>query len=167
MTLAQNQKKGKTIDPKQILDDPIARQWVVFCLAEDQNETGEWYKEKLSFWSTNQDYLKTLGFSYEGNIAHSLDSLTIEKIEDMQGCLLVVKVGNDAKPAGPNDIDLACKLISDALDDVTGVRVLVTHHAIEFKKISLPQLRRLQSEVLSSTMDEAQHNPIIGDLELG
>lgn len=164
----KTEKEEKSaLNTKEILDDPICMQWVTFCLAEDQKETADWYRKKTDFWTANQDHLKNFGFTYDGNLVHSLDSLALEKIEDMQGCLLVVKVGNDAKPAGANDIDLATKLIGDALADISGVRVLITHHAIDIKKISLPQLRRLQSEVLTSTLTEdGVHNPIISDLEL-
>jgi hypothetical protein len=46
--------------------------------------------------------------------------------------LVVVKVGNDDRPAGPKDIKDMKKKIKKALKKN---RILVTHHAVEFEII--------------------------------
>lgn len=51
--------------------------------------------------------------------------------------MLVVKVGNDERPAGPDDIADTVKSITEALKG--GVSpVLVTHHAISFEVVTVP-----------------------------
>ena len=79
--------------------------------------------------------------------------------------MLIVKIGSDERPASPDDINLAYKMLNEVLEGVKGVRVIVTHHAFGIEKISLPQLRALQSSVLASTDPNEEINPII-DMEL-
>ena len=153
------------INIEDIMDDPICQQWITYSTAEDSNHPAEWFKEKQTFWEENQTHLESNGFNYATNIGSALDQVEIMKEEELEGCLLVVKIGNQDRPASPDDINLAYKMLNEVLDGVKGVRVVVTHHAFDISKVALPQLRALQSAVLASTDPREDINPII-DLDL-
>lgn len=153
-------------DIDKIMADPIAKKWVYLCMAENKESPAQWFKEKNDFWKENSTHLETFGFKFNGGITHALDSVLVEKIEDMEGCLLVVRVGTNEQPANTNDVELAQKVMIEALDGVEGVRVIISHHALDIKKLSLPQLRKVQSEVLMAKDPDWNGNPIITDLEV-
>jgi len=161
---------NKDIETNEIENCSICRTWITYCIAEpsgeDQKKTETWYKEKQAFFNTNQAHLESKGYSYTAGIAKALDFVDVEKQNNLEGTLLVVRVGSETRPASPTDIEMAYKMINDALEDVRGVRVLVTHHNFQIEKISLPQLRHLQSAVLASTDSSFDENPIIRDLEV-
>jgi len=56
---------------------------------------------------------------------HAID---VNEIEVPPNCKLVVEVGNDQRPAGPEDTASMKKLIQQSIDDNL---ILVTHHAID------------------------------------
>jgi len=179
--------KGKTKETEEVLEDaqnklsveeidacPICRKWMAFCIAEPTDELQEsdskkievWYREKQDFWDKNKDYLKSKGFLYESNITKALDTVTIDNEKNLEGCLLVVRIGSENRPAGPDDINNAYNMVNKALDKVKGVRVIVTHHEFHIEKISLPQLREVQSAVLSSVDPRDDSNPILRGIEV-
>lgn len=151
-------------DVEKIMADEICKKWVCLCMADNTIVPKKWFDEKHDYWKENSKHLEKFGFSYGNNITHALDSVLVEKIEDMEGCLLVVKIGTDDQPATATDVELACKVIEDALDGISGVRAIVSHHALDIKKINLPQLRKLKSEILSSKDPDFQGGLIIDNL---
>lgn len=153
-------------DIDKIMEDELAKKWICLCMSEDKENPTKWFNEKSAFWKTNSRHLESFGFSYNGGINHALDSVLVEKIEDMEGCLLIVRVGTDEQPATATDVELAHKVIEQALDGISGIRVIVSHHALDIKKLSLPQLRKVQSEVLSAKDADWKGNTIIEDLEV-
>ena len=163
-TSKTNEKQG--LDPKKIAKDKICQEWMAFCIAEDQDSTVEWYRKKANFWQQNEEHLKNNGFTYSSNISHALDFVDVQKVKDLEGCLLIVKIGNEMRPASKEDIDASYAMLEQTFKGIPGIRVLVTHHCIDVQKITLPQLRRLQSEILNSEEKEDGGNPIIKDLEL-
>lgn len=71
----------------------------------------------------------------------------------LQHCLLVVKVGDNERPAGQEDLDSIRRQFNDALSNFSGCyTVIVTHHAISFESISLEGLmcKSLEIEKLTS-----------------
>jgi len=61
------------------------------------------------------------------------DIVAIKKAS-LSGKLIIVRIGNDKKPAIKEDIDEAYTLLSSALDKIKGLRVIVTHHAFTFER---------------------------------
>lgn len=149
----------------KLLEDPICQKWILYSTAEDSDHPAEWFKEKQAFWEENQEHLQKNGFDYTTNIGSALDQIELMKEEELEGCLLVFKIGNQERPASPDDINLAYKMLNEVLNGVKGVRVIVTHHAFDITKVPLPQLRILQSAILSSTDPTENVNPII-DIDL-
>jgi len=163
----------KKLDIEDIKKDPTCQQWISYCLSEPSNDNprmySEWIKEKQKFWETHSNHLTPMGFSYEAGLSKALDfiDVTRHQKEDLEGCLLVVKIGSDARPATAQDIEGTYKILKDALEGIKGVRVVITHHNFSIEKVALPQLRRIQSEILTSFEDkETNSNPIISDLEV-
>jgi len=159
-------KETKKLDVEKLSQDPICQKWLTYSIAEDTNQPSEWYREKQDFWEKNQIHLQSNGFSYGSNMSKALDEVSVVKESSLEGCLLIVRIGNDNRPASPQDIELAYNMLNEALVGVKGVRVIVTHHAFEVEKISLPQLRLLQSAVLASVDPTENVNPILRDLEV-
>jgi len=163
---AKDAKETKKLDIEKVNKDPICQKWITYSFAEDTDKPSEWYKEKQEYWEKNQHHLEANGFTYGTNMSKALDEVSVVKEGDLEGCLLVVRIGNDNRPASPQDIELAYNMLNEALVGVKGVRVIVTHHAFAVEKVSLPQLRALQSAVLASTDHTENVNPILRDLEL-
>ena len=156
---------AESIDIEKIMEDPLCQKWVTYSAAQDTEKPAEWYREKQTFWEENHELLEANGFTYGSNMSGALDQVEALKSEELEGSLLVVKIGNQERPASPDDINLAYKMLNEVLDGVKGVRVVVTHHAFDITKISLPQLRSLQSAVLASVDPNENVNPIV-DLDL-
>ena len=153
-------------DIDKIMGDPLAKKWVYICMAENKENPKQWFKEKNDFWKEHSKHLETFGFNFNGGITHALDNALIERIDDMEGCLLVVRVGTNEQPAAAADVELAQKVIEQALDGIDGIRVIISHHALDIKKISLPQLRKIQSEVLMTKDPDWKGPTAISDLEI-
>jgi len=162
-----NKKEIANIDVDKVQECPTCRKWMAICLTEPNFETHRkyeaWIKSKQKFWAENKVYLESMGFHYESAMSKALDFIELSKQQrkDLEGCLLVVKIGSDARPASPQEIEITQKIFSEALDDVKGIRVIITASSFNMEKVSLPQLRRLQSEVLSSFETNESSNPII------
>jgi hypothetical protein len=156
----------KDINIEKIKECPICQKWITYCLTEPSSDNprmyGSWIRDKQKFWEDNTTYLTSMGFNYEAGLCKALDFIEITKHqkEDLEGCLLIVKVGNENKPATPQEIETTYKIIKDALDGVKGVRVVITQHNFTVEKIALPQLRRLQSEILTSFEADENTDPI-------
>lgn len=155
----------EALNIEELQKDEICQKWITYLSTEDKKRPTEWYADKQKYWEQNAKYLESKGFSYKQNIGTALDEVSVMKDKDLEGSLLVVKIGNNERPASNEDVNLAHKMLNDVLSDVKGVRVVVTHHAFDIQKISLPQLRSLQSEVLASTDPSLNVNPII-DMDL-
>lgn len=153
-------------DIDKIMGDEVAKKWVVLCMAENKENPKQWFKDKDAYWKLHAKHLEDFGFNFNGSITHALDNTLIEKIEDMEGCLLVVKIGTTEQPASANDVEIAHKVMEQALNGVDGVRCIISHHALDIRKISLPQLRKIQSEVLSSKDADWEGPRYISDLEV-
>lgn len=164
--------KEKEIDIELVKNDPICQKWITFCLSEPSFEEHHiyerWLKTKQAFWELNKTFLESNGFKYEAGLCRALDFIKMDKYErqDLEGCLLIVKVGSEKKPATKLDIDMTHQLLKEAVGNVKGVRIIVTQANFEIQKVALPQLRRLQSEILTSFDDDENSNPIISNLEL-
>ena len=156
------------IKEEEVTDDATINQWLKYCAIDPKihEEKVKWYKEKQDFWRKHHEFLSGKGFDYNAGIVNALDFVEVEKKDNMEGCLLIVKIGSDERPAGPAEVETAYKMILDALDGVKGIRVIVTHHLFDVQKITLPQLRNLQSEILTSCEHEDEGDTIISSLEL-
>jgi hypothetical protein len=55
-------------------------------------------------------------------------------LKSLKNKLLIVKVGNDERPAGPKDIKDTKKVFKKALKGVK-CRILVTHHALSVRVV--------------------------------
>ena len=156
----------ENIDIAKIKSCPICQEWIAYCLTEPSSDNskvyGAWIRDKQKFWENNTTYLTSMGFNYEAGLCKALDFIEISKHqkEDLEGCLLIVKVGNENKPATPQEVETTYKILKDAIDGVKGVRIIITQHNFSVEKIPLPQLRRLQSEILTSFESEVNINPI-------
>jgi hypothetical protein len=66
----------------------------------------------------------------------------------LQGCLLIVKVGSDERPASVEDLAGIREQFVGALNDFEGCfSVLFTHHAVNFEAISMEGLSYIPEEV--------------------
>ena len=149
----------------ELIKDPICQKWITYNVAEEKDQPFNWYKEKQKFWEDNREHLTNNGFEYASSIGSAIDQIELMKKDNIEGSLLIFKIGSNEYPADPDDIQMAYKMVTDTLGDVKGVRVMVTHHAFDVTKVSLPQLRALQSSVLSSTDIDDNVNSIM-DLKL-
>jgi len=63
----------------------------------------------------------------------------IEKIniKDLEGNFLLVKVGDNKRPATTEDLKAISNQLHNVFKDIN-VRVIVTHHSIDFSVVSLP-----------------------------
>lgn len=160
------------INAEEVKKCSICQNWITYCLSEptyeDRHTYSTWVRAKQSFWDANKGYLESMGFNYEAGLCKALDFIELNKHQrqDLEGCLLIVKVGSKDKPATPQEVEMTYKLMKDALDDVKGVRVIIAQHTFSIEKVALPQLRRLQSEILTSFEPEENSNPIISNLEI-
>ena len=150
---------------------PICKTWMTYCISEPPEETEmklveKWCKDKQKYWDDNEKHLQDNGYSYDSGIMKALDFVNAEKVNDLEGSLLIVRIGSDDRPAPSSEIENAYALLEKALEGVKGVRVIITDHKFTIEKVSLPQLRRLQSSVLSSVDPEDNGNSIIKDLEV-
>ena len=149
----------------------VCKAWMTFCVAEPPEESTaetieKWYREKQAYWNANEKHLAKNGYVYDSSIVKSLDIVELEKVNDLEGSLLIVRVGSDNRPAPTSEIEYAYQMMEKALEGVKGVRVIITDHKFTVEKVSLPQLRMLQSSVLSSVEPEDNAGSIIRDLEV-
>jgi hypothetical protein len=163
--------KTHSMDIETVKACSICSEWVTYCVSmpkEDSEQTviENFFNGKQDFWDKNAEHLKNHGYTYDASITKALDFVSCEKVNDLEGCLLIFRIGSNECPAPPSEIKNAYAMISQALDGVKGVRVIITNHKFTIEKISLPQLRRLQSSVLSSVDADDTENSIIRDLEI-
>jgi UDP-glucose 6-dehydrogenase len=86
-----------------------------------------------------------------------------KNVED--GSLVVVTVGTQERPASKEDISAVCERINTLFENAKGIKVLVVPHLVTVQTFSLPQLRQIIGEVLTSNNPDTPNNPII-DLDL-
>ncbi len=151
----------KKLDIEKLCKDEICQKWINYNCTEDQTHVLDWYRGKQQFWEDNKTHLENNGFKYGTNIGTALDDVSIVSPDKLDGTLLIVKVGSDKNPASQLDLDYVSGTFNQILEGVKGVRVVVTRHNFSVNKISLPQLRHLQSAVLSSCEPTENINPII------
>lgn len=140
----------------EIVEDEIVLEWATMCLMEHPEDGRDWMTKKSNYWAEHEDYLKEKGFEFHGDIHKALDDLTIEKLEDLEGSLIIVTVGTEQSPATDEDIDYVYETMKAAFASVKNVRVIVLNKTVDIKKISLPQLRRIESEIVSNRDEEAR-----------
>ena len=70
----------------------------------------------------------------------NITSIPIYQLKDN---ILIVKVGNEDRPAGPDDITQVRNELTKILKDFEGCRVLVIHHAIDFQLLSTKGLKNI------------------------
>lgn len=159
MEIIMPNKTNKKYTIEEIEKDLICRQWIYYGLIEQSEKTNDFFQEKQNFWEENKKHLQKYGFRYSSNIMSALDEISSQSESDLEGSLLIVKVGNDRYPASAQDIAMAQDMIENVLDGIKGVRVLITPHSFDITKISLPQLRCMQSAILTS-FEKQNVNPI-------
>lgn len=152
------------IKAKDVLADAIALEWVTMCLSD--NKDSDWFTEKSKYWNINKEHLETMGFDYNDNIVSALDKVAIETIEGLEGALFIVRVGSENAPASEDELASAEQMISEALDDVEGVRAVIVPHNVHIEKYNVPQLRRLVNAVIAPRTEHGG-NAVIGSLEIG
>ena len=141
----------------------ICQSWVMYCMTQPKEgeiqQKATHQSKKSEFWGSHKEHLLGEGFEYNSEMQKAIDFVEAEKFNDLSGTLLIVKVGNDEHPADDDEIKATQQLINNALDDILGVRAIIVHHFFNIEKINLPQLRNLESKVLSSN-DEKIHTSI-------
>lgn len=56
--------------------------------------------------------------------------------------LIIVKLGNEDRPASQEDIDTLAKSLKKAIKK--GKNIVITHHAIEFERVPLDNVNKIQ-----------------------
>lgn len=170
-----HKKPDGSLDAVGIAKCKICKQWQAICFSEPNTEESDiikkWYADKKSFWEGHQAHLESNGQSYTATITKALDNLEVivsaNTSKNLEGCLLIVKVGSKEHPPAQVDIQKTYNLMNELFKEVKGVRVLVTTPDFNIEKISLPQLRNLQSAVLTSVEEpDENYNPALRDIEL-
>ena len=100
-----------------------------------------------------------VGLSEEGKLSVGMvKSKLMNKLEE--GTLLVVTVGDKDHEPTKEDMSNVESVVDVAFRGVKGVKVLVVPHLIQIEQLSVPQLRTMQSEILTS-YDPEEENPIL------
>jgi len=55
---------------------------------------------------------------------------------------IIVKLGNEDRPASQEDIDAMAKSLKKAIKK--GKNIVITHHAIEFERVPLDNVNKVQ-----------------------
>jgi hypothetical protein len=161
---SKNTKVNLNSEIPKLMKDDICKQWILYATRQpNKTKTTAWYKEKQDYWNDNHDYLKSKGFDYDLNINYAMDFVKCQKEEDLEGCLLIFKVGSKENPASISDLEDTGELIKKTLSGIKGVKVLITHHAFDVQKVTLPQIKKIQTDVIKSARndDSSNANPII------
>lgn len=152
---------------EEYYSNETCKEWITILAKENKsfkNNTSlseKFLMDKQSFWEKNKETLEEHGFNYNLSLESALQDIKIMKTENLEGSLLVVSVGDEKKPASEDQIDYVKKMLQEVLDEVKGVRVLVTNTPLNIKKVSLPQLRKIESSILSSCDSSRVTNPIL------
>lgn len=150
---------------KQITNDPVALEWVHFCLARDAGNPKEWFSKKKSFFIKNQSHLEKLGFSMERNsIENALDHVAFTHFENLSGTLFMIRIGTDEKPATKEDFEVAAVLFKDLFKQENVAAILHTR-PISVQQLSLPQLKKLERSA-TEAMDGGDNKFIISEEEI-
>lgn len=64
--------------------------------------------------------------------------------------LIIVKLGNEDRPASQEDIDNLAKSLKKAIKK--GKNIVITHHAIEFERVPLDNVNKVQIVAASETV---------------
>ena len=165
------EKVNENITPltlDEIEKDEICKRWITYNLTEPKNDdhkkVEKYYAEKEKFWKDNMEHLKANGFRHSTGLSTALDFVENEK-HDTEACLLLVKVGSNERPASPDDLTMARKMIDEAMDGTKNYHIVVTGHDIHVERIPLSKLRQLESAVLKSET-EGSSASIMRDMEL-
>lgn len=159
--------KTKGLDVDKITKDPICQKWVNYCLLHDDQSPISLIKEKTDFYHKNMKHLQKHGLLFENSesLQRSLDSIEPNVIEDLEGCLLHIKVGSEANVASVDELASLEKEINEFIKDKTGITVLISDHSVSIEKYNLPQLRKLTSKVIGSN-DPAEKNRALTQVEI-
>lgn len=155
---------------KHFQECEACKTWVSLCVSEpdfskDQEAAEKWAEEKEKFWVANKDHLTEKGFTQFSSYSKAIDFINFEKykVKDLDQCLIIFKIGSDNRPSSPENIEEFTKQITEAIGDVKGVRIIITHNDIKLEKVSLLRLRELQSEVLKA---KEENCPVLLDIDI-
>ncbi len=87
-----------------------------------------------------------------------LDTSVYNDIEE--GSLIVFNVGDEKNPATDEDLKSLKEKLFGMFKDVKGIKILALPHNIKVEKFSVPQLRKIIDETVTSTRS-AENNPIL------
>lgn len=146
-----------SIDWDKALKCTFCREWITI------NSNGVLEKEELDFkeeyWEKYKDKLKGVGFKDPNSVNLSLTPYEKECIEDLDGVLLVFKIGNEDNPATTKMLNNFAATVTNLATEKT--KVLITHHRVGIEKINLPKLKNIENKLLTEQKEE----PIVFDDE--
>ena len=136
---------------KRLMEDPICKEWIMYCAVNfDEEESTEWFTERQKFWEANRKHLEDNKLYYDSSLKKTIDSINCETVEDLEGALLIVKVGNADNFPSPDDIENTTIVMNDLLENIKGMKLVVVPYYVNFEKISLPKLREIESAIYGS-----------------
>lgn len=136
------------IDWDKVISCPICREWIV--LSSKGILTKEELEFKNKYWERHGHKLREQGF--DNDISLDLTSYQLECIEDLDGVLLMFKVGDDSMPATNETILNFAKCVDDLQSDK--IKVIISPHNVELQKVNLPSLQKLENHLLSEKKEE-------------
>lgn len=81
--------------------------------------------------------------------------LLVLKGEDLQdGCILVLTVGDEKRPASREDIKRAEEKMCNLFEDLNGIKIMVIPHTFKLEVLPLKKIRSIESEVINSWRDK-------------
>jgi len=99
-------------------------------------------------------------------IENELNILKGNLFKDIEkGSLIVVQVGTEATPATKSDIERTAMSLNNLFKEAKGVKVLILPHLVTIDVISLPTLRKIESEIVNS-FEDSYEEPIVIGLDL-
>jgi len=130
------------------LSCPISREWIVLC--SENFSTEEEIKYKEEYWAKYKNKLKENGFDNDTTVV--LSSYEKEIIQDLDGALLLFKIGTSKAPATDKILNEFAKVVEQM--DLDNCKVLVVPHNVELQKVHLPALKKLENKILSEKKEQ-------------
>ena len=107
--------ENNSIDFEKVVNCTICREWVTMCSKSYMNDTEALiYKEY--YWKEHANVLKTAGFENRYELFKALTETEVELLKDLDGSLLIVKVGNDTYPARTSDMKAMDTIMKEFLE---------------------------------------------------
>lgn len=98
-------------------------------------------------------------------LTHAISQIKTQIMNEIEGSLIVVKVGSDKNPAQNADVKAARKCIEEAIRGTKGVKLIVATHNFDIQQLTLSDLRQIQSELLQEDETETEHD-LLGSIEV-